>query len=46
MLIQREAVAYSPGPEEYGIEEILVRFIAISQAFSCVKEIRTIAFSY
>ena len=32
------------GPEEYGIKEVLVRFVAISQALACVKEKRTIAF--
>ena len=39
-------MANSSGPEEYGVKQILVRFIAISQALARVKEIRTITFSH
>lgn len=46
MLIQREAMANSSGSEEYGIKEILIRFIAVPQAFACVKKIRTIVISH
>ena len=42
MFVERKAVADPSGPKQYGIKEVLVRFIAISQTFACMKEERTV----